>query len=107
MQRTIDLPPRYREQLMPLLAEHVPEAEVWAFGSRVRGGAHPTSDLDLVLRNSAAPGQPTPGRTALVNALQESAIPILIEVHDWALLPEDFREEILRGYAPIVERAAG
>ncbi len=32
-----------------LLAEHVPEIEVWAFGSRVRGNPKPHSDLDLAL----------------------------------------------------------
>lgn len=33
-----------------LLGQHVPQAEVWAYGSRVNGGAHEGSDLDLVLR---------------------------------------------------------
>lgn len=32
-----------------LLAEHVPEIEVWAFGSRVQGSPKPYSDLDLAL----------------------------------------------------------
>ena len=47
----LDLPLRYRTQLEALLREHVPDAEVWAFGSRVNGSSHEASDLDLVLRD--------------------------------------------------------
>ena len=36
-----------------MLREHVPNAEVWAYGrSRVNGRCHSGSDLDLVLRSS-------------------------------------------------------
>ena len=46
----LELPLRYRRELEALLREHVPDAEVWAYGSRVTGESHPASDLDLVLR---------------------------------------------------------
>ena len=100
MLREIDLPARHLEKVRALLAEHVPEAEVWAFGSRVRGGCHETSDLDLVLRNPASLDTPVPGRGRLLTALQESTIPIFVEVHDWAFLPPAYREEIEKDYAP-------
>ncbi|WP_420834929.1 nucleotidyltransferase domain-containing protein [Serpentinimonas raichei] len=32
-----------------LLQQHIPEAGVWAYGSRVRGDHYPASDLDLVV----------------------------------------------------------
>jgi predicted nucleotidyltransferase len=47
---------RHLHTLQALLAQHAPGAEVWAYGSRVTGGAHEGSDLDLVLRH---PGDPT------------------------------------------------
>jgi hypothetical protein len=48
----LDLPRRCREALEALLREHVPNAEVWAYGrSRVNGRCHSGSDLDLVLRS--------------------------------------------------------
>lgn len=51
----------YLVQLQQLLARHVPEAEVWAYGSRVTGGAHEGSDLDLVLRDARDPAQAVAG----------------------------------------------
>jgi hypothetical protein len=33
---TLDLPPSYLEMVRRLLASHVPAAEVWAYGSRIR-----------------------------------------------------------------------
>ena len=48
----LDSPRRCREELEALLREHVPNAEVWAYGrSRVNGRCHSGSDLDLVLRS--------------------------------------------------------
>ncbi|WP_043317316.1 nucleotidyltransferase domain-containing protein [Microbulbifer sp. HZ11] len=90
----LDLLPRYAEGVLGILDEQVPEAEVWAFGSRVVGGAHEGSDLDLVLRNPGDLSAPLSGLGALKEALSQSTIPILVEVHDWALLPEAFHEEI-------------
>ena len=46
----LDYPLRYREQLEALLREHVPDAEVWAYGSRVNGRSYKASGLDLMLR---------------------------------------------------------
>ena len=48
----LDLPRRYREELEALLRKHVPDAKVWAHGSRVNGRSHDGSDLDLVLRST-------------------------------------------------------
>ncbi len=47
---SLDLQPRHLRLLLEVLGAHVPEAEVWAYGSRVAGGGHAGSDLDLVVR---------------------------------------------------------
>ncbi|MEA3642668.1 MAG: nucleotidyltransferase domain-containing protein [Lamprobacter sp.] len=86
------------EVLQDLLAQHVPAAEVWAYGSRVTGGAHEGSDLDLVLRNPADPAQDVEGWLTLKEALQASALPMLVEVHRWSALPEAFHKNIEAGY---------
>ena len=39
----------------------------------------------------------------LVEALQESNIPILVQAHDWAHLPDSFHREIERGYVVVKE----
>ncbi|MCY4520912.1 MAG: nucleotidyltransferase domain-containing protein [Caldilineaceae bacterium] len=93
----LDLPLRYRHMVEALLSEYVPNAEVWAYGSRINGESHEGSDLDLVLRSLTL--EPLgPEFTDLVEALRESNIPILVQVCDWAMLPESFRREIARGY---------
>ncbi len=99
----LHLPQRYREQLEALLREHVPDAEVWAYGSRTSGQNHDGSDLDIVLRG---PGlEPLGGGYYdLIEALQESNIPILVQAHDWAHLPESFHREIERDYVVVQSR---
>lgn len=81
-----------------ILAAHVPHAEVWAFGSRVSGGAHPGSDLDLVIRNPNDLERAEQGLSALKAAFSESDLPFLVDVVDWARLPESFQREIDRGH---------
>ena len=99
------LPPRYRRMVEALLREHVPDAEVWAYGSRVNGRSHDGSDLDLVVRGPAL--EPLGIEfSELVEAFQESNIPILVQAHDWARLPESFHVEIERGYVVVQAGAA-
>ena len=84
----------HRQMLSALLAEHVPAAQVWAYGSRVTGGAHEGSDLDLVLRHPTDLTQDVPGWSALKEALQDSRLPFLVEVHLWSRLPAAFHSNI-------------
>ncbi len=100
----LHLAPKHLTQLQALLAAHLPEhIEVWAYGSRVTGCAHEGSDLDIVLRNQAELTQSTEEIFELKNALQESLLPILIDVHDWAHLPASFHSEIEKTYVVIRE----
>ncbi len=94
----LNLPASWRKMLEALLRTHVPQAEVWAYGSRVTGGAHEASDLDIVLRNPVDSAQPLKAAAALRQALSGSMLPIMVDVHDWANLPGYFRDEISRGY---------
>lgn len=73
-------------------------AEVWAYGSRVRGCAHEGSDLDLVLRHPQDLERDVEGWLELKEALQESMLPILVEVHLWARPPKAFHGEIEQAY---------
>lgn len=101
----LDLPPGWLRVVQELLATHVPDAVVWAYGSRVTGGSHAGSDLDLVLRHPGDLFREEPRRHRLLDALSESDLPILVEVHDWARLPESFHREIERAHAVVQERA--
>ena len=98
------LPRRYRDQLEALLRQHVPGIEVWAYGSRVNGESHEGSDLDLVLRGPSQ--EPLDGGFYdLLEAIEKSNIPILIQANDWAMLPESFHREIERDYIVVQQGA--
>lgn len=99
----VHLAPRHEKMLAELLRLHVPGAEVWAYGSRVAGGSHDGSDLDIVLR---APGRdkiPARRLSALMDALSDSNIPFIVDVRDWGRLPAAFRREIERDYVVLAE----
>ncbi len=98
----LHLDPGHRGMLEALLREHLPEAEVWAYGSRVNGRSHDGSDLDLVLRG---PGlkELQIGRLAdFEEAVRNSRIPFLVEARDWAHLPTRFHREIEANYTVLL-----
>ena len=103
MTTELDLPQRHREQVVSLLDAHVPHAEVWAYGSRVQGTSHSGSDLDLVLRGPELQ-RLGPEYLDLLEAIEESTVPILIEVFDWARLPKSFHAEIERSHVVLRPR---
>lgn len=94
----LDLPEHHRQKLQALLALHTPQAQVWAYGSRVNGNAHEGSDLDLVLRNPSNLSQDVQGWAELKDALQASDLPMLVDVHLWSRLPQAFQANIEAAY---------
>ena len=96
----LHLPLRHRRILEGLLRKHVPEAEVWAYGSRITGESHEGSDLDLVVRGPDLKPLDD-GFFDLLEAIEQSNIPILVQAHDWARLPENFHQEIERDYVVV------
>lgn len=93
---TLDLSPAHLRQVLDVLERTVPHAEVWAYGSRVNHTAHEGSDLDLVVRNPGGLEVPQKGLHHLRDALEESNLPFVVEVRDWARIPEEFRHDIER-----------
>ncbi|MDE0262266.1 MAG: nucleotidyltransferase domain-containing protein [Bryobacterales bacterium] len=94
----LQITPRHRRILEALIRAHLPGVEVWAYGSRVNGRGHDGSDLDLVLRPSDLRRLPPDQLRGFEDAVRESTIPFLVQVHDWARLPERFHHEIERDY---------
>jgi uncharacterized protein len=103
----LNLSPKHLHLLLDVLERHAPEAEVWAYGSRVNGDAHDGSDLDLVVRHPDGLDQPQKQMAALRGALSESNLPMLVDVLDWARIPEDFRREIERSHVTVRAVPAG
>ena len=98
----LHLRPKHRRILETLLREHLPDVEVWAYGSRVNGRGHDGSDLDLVLRGPKLQEIPVGQLSDFEEAIRESTIPFLVEARDWARLPERFHREIEREYVVLI-----
>ncbi|GAA3978453.1 nucleotidyltransferase domain-containing protein [Hymenobacter antarcticus] len=95
----LDLRPKDLTLLHDLMARHLPaEVAVWAYGSRVNGNAYEGSDLDLVLRTPDLAALPAGRLSRFREALTDSNLPIFVDTHDWALLPESFHPRILARY---------
>ncbi len=72
--------------------------EVWAYGSRIDGTAHSGSDLDLIVRSEGLNKLPIEVYVYLCEKIRNSNIPILVELRDWAMLPDSFHKNILQQY---------
>ena len=88
----MDLKPQQLEQVRKILQQHVPEATVYAFGSRVRMTAKAHSYLDLVV--VAATVIPLEQMQLLEEAFSESDLPFRVDVLDWHAISAEFREQI-------------
>jgi predicted nucleotidyltransferase len=86
----IDIEEKYLDEIRRILAEHVPDCEVRAFGSRIEGTARKFSDLDLVLVGS----EKLDWRKieSLKDAFASSDLPIIIDVIDFNAISDDFRK---------------
>lgn len=89
----LDLEEKYVDIILKILTDHVPDKTIWVYGSRIKGKAHPGSDLDLVIAPFSTPVKESQLRR-LREAFSESNLPILIDILDWNSIPENFKHEI-------------
>ena len=89
---SLDLNPRDWEIVRNILARHVPQYEVWAFGSRAKGTAREYSDLDLAIITDQPLGLSL--SAAISDDFAESDLPIKVDVVDWATTSETFQRII-------------
>ena len=99
----LHLPPDHRGVLESLLREHLPDVEVWAYGSRVNGKCRSGSDLDLALRGPGLEEIPAEQLADFSDAVRQSTIPFLVAARDWARLPERFRREIEQHHVGLID----
>lgn len=100
----LDLKPRDWEIVHNILARHVPQYEVWAFGSRTKGTAKEYSDLDLAIITDQPLGLSL--SAAIADDFVESDLPIKVDVVDWATTSEAFRQ-IIEKEKLVVQRQVG
>ncbi|WP_300674600.1 nucleotidyltransferase family protein [Desulfoluna sp.] len=95
----IDLQEKHRSEILSILLSHVPECDVRAYGSRVKGTTKPWSDLDLVVVGSERLGSRRLFR--LQEAFEDSSLPFRVEILDWYAISEEFQNIISARYEVI------
>ncbi|MEK7298697.1 MAG: restriction endonuclease subunit S, partial [Candidatus Margulisiibacteriota bacterium] len=100
MTAAIDITTEQRKTLLALLRRFIPGVAVWAYGSRVKWAARPNSDLDLVAFTSPAQRHLV---SELKDAIGESNLPFLVDLHVWDEVPERFYEIIRKEYIVLQE----
>ena len=87
--------------LTDIFEQYCPNAEIWAYGSRVNGDAHEGSDLDMVVKNFHS-------NTAKLSELRElitnSNIPFLTDINEFDKLPKYFQEKKIKKYVVIFNK---
>ena len=97
--KDIDITPEQRQLVCSIFATHLPDTEVWAYGSRVHWNATPSSDLDLVAFCS--------DKSGLANcrdAFAESSLPFRVDLFLWDEIPENFQDSIKQEYAVLMPK---
>lgn len=87
----LNVKPEYLKMLLEIFEKYCPKAEIWAYGSRVNGGSHDGSDLDLTVKSFGAANV---NLAKLKTLISESNIPFLVDINEYDKLPESFRNEI-------------
>ncbi|MBI2602775.1 MAG: nucleotidyltransferase domain-containing protein [Deltaproteobacteria bacterium] len=76
--------------ILATLHQHVPNARILAFGSRVSGTPKKYSDLDICLDNGAP--LELSKWDLLDEAFEESDLPFKVDISDYHRISEDFRK---------------
>ena len=96
---TIRLSPLEERIVREILQTHLPDREVWVFGSRIGDNPKPYSDPDLLIRGDA--DLPEGTLSALKEAFEESDLPFQVDIVEWASTSERFRQIIAANYVTI------
>ena len=94
----LNIKPEHLKMLKDIFAKYCPKAEIWAYGSRIKGDAHDGSDLDMVVKSF---NDETKNIIELRQMLNDSNIPFLMDIAEFDKLPESFQTEILKEYVVI------
>lgn len=88
----VDITPAQSAIVQKILRRHLPQCEVWAFGSRTTGKAKTYSDLDLAILTHEPLNLLV--SAALHDDFAESDLPFKVDIVDWAATSIAFRKII-------------
>ena len=98
----LDIQSRDLDLVQAILAQHVPDREVWVFGSRLTGTTKVFSDLDLAIMGEEP--LPISVLSNLMEAFSESDLPFKVDVVDWAVTSPSFRKIIEQNHGVLRRR---
>ena len=95
----IDLTAGQRQIVLELIERHLPDTDVWVYGSRAQWTSQPESDLDLVVFS----GPDQSGQVAdLREAFEESELPFRVDVLVWNDMPGSFQTQVGKEHLPLL-----
>ena len=94
----INIKQKHLDELKGIFERYCPDAEIWAYGSRVNSSSHDGSDLDLTVKDF---GNSEKDLSELKQLLSDSNIPFLIDINEFCRLPEYMQESIKKSYERI------
>ena len=92
----VAISPEHMRYLLDEIERYIPNATVWAFGSRIDGTHRPASDLDLAVHCDKETARNDLPR--LNEALIESDLPFKVQFLDYDRMPEHMRNNIKSKY---------
>jgi type I restriction enzyme S subunit len=99
----LDIRPDHLQIVQAILQKHIPEYEVWAFGSRAKWTAKEYSDLDLCVITKEPLSFTILG--LLAEDFTESDLPWKVDVLDWSTTAESF-QKIIEKDKVVIQKAA-
>jgi uncharacterized protein len=97
----LQLSPEQIQLTQDILAQYAPGRQACAFGSRARGTASPTSDLDvLILGDEALQAN---SRADLKLAFSKSNLPFFVDIVEQARISSKFFDQIARQAEPLTD----
>lgn len=86
----------YQQKILTdIFDEYCPNAEIWAYGSRVGGDAHSGSDLDLTIKSF---NDENCSIVELRRRITDSDIPFFVDINMFDSLPDSFKQEVMKNY---------
>ena len=98
-EQLIDLAPKQLGLLKKIIQQHIPDKTVWAYGSRVTWKADEASDIDLTVFDCT-----NVQIDELKETLEESNLPISVDVMNWEEIPDNFKTNIKKQYVVLQEK---
>lgn len=83
-----------KEKLIKIITKHLPQAQIYLFGSRARKDNKPESDIDITIDNKNKIDLLT--LSNIKEDIEESSIPFTVDVVDLNNISEELKKQILK-----------